>query len=355
MKSVRLFGKSILLFWAIAFASGLSGCSDKENTVYNNKSFEDIKSIAESDKKPFCLVLTDSSQNLSKLYLSSLKENYNNLTQKAIYNIVDINVEETKWLMKWLMPPYIPLTCIFSYDGILIDVIPGMSKETFLYSEKAITLLKATAFHWPNNFHKNKQKVISYLNQLLDHKKNIALGVYKSSGFDNPVDSLNYPYAVYLKLDGALKLKDTANAIQAAKSLLELEDPSVFELFSDEFMTAKKIVTPNFNLSDEANIKVNKTQVLLENCKVNEKYPISLIVFNDGKRPLKIKGINLSCTCLSLEEEEKEIIIKGKEQQEIKVIFTPNDTGKLSRDIFITSNAINTQNLHINVQAYVKN
>jgi hypothetical protein len=75
---------------------------------------------------------------MSKEYFLHLQGEYKYLTDNTIYNIVDVNSVDNDWYMKWLCPVSTPLTCIFSSDGILIDLIPGISKESFLYSEEAI-------------------------------------------------------------------------------------------------------------------------------------------------------------------------------------------------------------------------
>ena len=70
-------------------------------------------------------------------------------TSKAIYNIADVNVSSNAWYMKWLCPLSLPLTCVFSDTGTLIDLIPGATKETFLYTTEAISDMKITNYHYP--------------------------------------------------------------------------------------------------------------------------------------------------------------------------------------------------------------
>ena len=78
-----------------------------------------------------------------------------------------------------------------------------------------------TDFHWPNYFHRNKKELIPLLNNLLEQKEILNQGVYLSSGFSELVDSLNYPYSIYLKLAGELMMHDIITSQITAKSLLE--------------------------------------------------------------------------------------------------------------------------------------
>ena len=83
------------------------------------------------NEKAFCIVLVDSTQELSRRYCLNLKNKGFVDTSKAIYNIADVNISSNAWYMKWLCPLSLPLTCVFSDTGTLIDLIPGATKETF--------------------------------------------------------------------------------------------------------------------------------------------------------------------------------------------------------------------------------
>ena len=333
---------------------GLLGCNEGETSIYEDQSFDDIHSIAELQNKPFCIVLTDDSiSNLSKEYIFQLNERYKHLSDKAIFNISDISHAENEWCIKWLDPISIPLTCVFYPDGKLFDLIPGVSKETFLYIEEAIKKSKTTDFHWPNRFGMNKKDLVPLLSSLLQQKNYINEGEYSSSELDLLIDSLSYPYSHYIKLLGELMEQDTIESQLVAQSLIGLETPSYLDLYKNEFITAKKVLNPNFNIDDEPNIRVDSTSISLVNCKQNEVTPFEISVYNDGDKPLSISKIHLSCTCLEQHKYEEEIIINPKKVFPIKFYFTPDTEGEIYRDIFIMSNAINMPILHISIKANV--
>ncbi len=331
----------------------LFGCMNKDFVIYKNKSFKDIHSLAEINKSPFCIILIDSMGDLSKEYIFQLEKNYKHLFDKAVFNITDINHIENEWYVKWLSPVSIPLTCVFSSDGRLVDLIPGVSKETFLYTEEAITKVESTDFHWPNRFKTNKKNVLPLLDNLLQQKRYIDEGLYSPLELNQLADSLNYPYSSYLKLLGELMERDTIGAQQTAQSLIELETPASLELYKDEFITAKKVLNPNFDVSKEPNIRVDSTNIYLTNCKQDVKMPFEVLVYNDGDKPLKISKIHTSCSCVEQHKYNEDIVIKSKGSFPVKFYFTPDRKGKILRDIFITSNAINMSILHITVLADV--
>lgn len=333
----------------------LFACNKINTNIYNNIPFEGIASKAVSEDSPFCIVLMDSSQNASIEYLQHLQVNYKCLTEKAIYNIVNINTEEGEWYKKWLLPVSIPLTCVFSPEGSLIDLIPGVSKETFLYTEQAIKHLSTTGFHWPNRFQMNKKRAIPLLNKLLEQKRYLDNGIYSKSDIEPLTDSLNYPYAVYLMLSGELMLNDTMASQSVAKELMELETPSSLDIFRTEFITAKKVLEPDFDIALEPNIRVNTTSIKLNDCIMNERVPLNLTIYNEGAKPLKISKIHVSCSCLESVGEDSDIIINANDSLIAKFYFTPDTEGEIQRDIFITSNAINIPILYIDVLANAVN
>ena len=333
-----------------------NGCfKDEMIPVSFNKIFEEISLDASNKNKPFCVVLTDSMQTSYKNYIKSLNEDYSYLLSKAIYNIADINREENNWYLKWLCPTFLPLTCVFSSEAQLIDIIPGATREAFLYSGEAIHSMAPTDFHWPNKFKANKKVAIPFLNDVLEVKKYLNQGIYISSNLDQLVDSLNYPYSLYLKLVGKLMDNDSILSRATAKSLLEIETPSAMELYKDEFITAKKILDPEFDINTEPNIRVDTTVISLNGCIINERIPVDIAIYNDGERPLKVSQIYLSCSCLEHAGSNEGIIIQAKGSHIAKFYFTPENVGEISRDIFITSNAINIPILHINIFAKAVN
>lgn len=341
--------KRILFIYIIC----LLGCVKRETVIYENSPFEDIYSLAEISNSPLCIVLTDSTNNLSKEFVFQLEKNYKPLLDKTILNIVDISSIENEWYIKWLCPASIPLTCVFSSKGNLIDLIPGASKETFLYIEEAVSKMKTTDFHWPNHFKTNKKNILPYLDNLLQQKILIDEGVYSPLELRLLVDSLNYPYSNYLKLLGELMERDTIGAQQTAQSLIKLETPASLELYKNEFITAKKVLNPNFNINEEPHIRVDSANIYLSNCKQDETTPFEVLVYNEGDRPLKISKIHTSCSCLEQHKYDEDVVIKSKESFPVKFYFTPDMKGEILRDIFITSNAINMPILHITVLANV--
>ena len=56
-------------------------------------SFKKMQNNALAQNSPFCVVLIDSNDYMSKEYISFLEKDYNYLLNSALYNIAEINDE----------------------------------------------------------------------------------------------------------------------------------------------------------------------------------------------------------------------------------------------------------------------
>ena len=312
------------LFIILFVCMFLVNCSNpRKASIYYNETFEHVCSLANKSKEAFCVVLVDSTQRLSQKYLLNLNNT----------NLVSL-----------------PLTCVFSSDGVLIDLIPGATKETFLYTKEILSSLTMTKFHYPNRFNLSKSRIIPLLNQILECKTNLDQGIYIPTILNNSIDSLKYPYPYYLKIIGGLMEEDTVKLRAVADSMIELENPYYLELFRKEFIVAKKILNPYFNINNEPNIIVNKNQISLKG-KIDKDISFAISICNDGGQPLNILKIFTSCSCLKQIDHVEEFVITPKDSVWVKFNFKSEEQGEVVRDIFITSNAINKPILYVKVLA----
>jgi hypothetical protein len=348
------FMRSVL--WHVFCACTLLvGCfnGNGSSVVFHNLSLDSLDEMTIDGEKVYCVSLVDDSERFTRrleTYLNSDEW----ASRHVIYNIVDVRQSQNEWWLKWLAPVSLPVTCVFTHDGRLTDLIPGMAKESFLYIRQAAKDERPTVFHYPNNFERDKSKLLPWLGCVLECKKHLDEGICLSEGLELVGDSLKYPYSYYLQIVGALSERDTVVACKAAQSMLTCEDPYKLNLYKNEYITAKKILNPDFDMKDEPSIRVDKDIIELVGCKVDEDFPFSIVVFNDGNRPLCISKIFKSCSCLKWPKESEKVIVPSNDSASLDFIFRADSRGEVMREMYMASNAINNPILYMEIKAFVE-
>ena len=86
---------------------------------------------------------------------------------------------------------------------------------------------------------------------------------------------------------------------------------------------------------------------------VGENVSFVIPIYNDGKYPLKISKIFTSCSCLSLIDHTKEFVVSPKDSVMVRFNFRSEESGEVTRDVFITSNSINRPILYVKILAVI--
>ena len=91
---LRIFSDFTIKTSILIFTLGLLiGCNKNNTLIYRNMSFKEMQNNALAQNSPFCVVLIDSNDYMSKEYISFLEKDYNYLLNSALYNIAEINDE----------------------------------------------------------------------------------------------------------------------------------------------------------------------------------------------------------------------------------------------------------------------
>jgi hypothetical protein len=269
-----------------------------------------------------------------------LQKNYKYLTGKAIYNLIDISCPENEWYIKWLYPVSIPLTCIFSTNGTLIDLIPGATKETFLYTDLALEKMITTDYHCHNKFKLNKVELVSAMNDVLQAKIKLDKAENASPLIDSAIVKIKYPYSLFIKLQNESKLYDTINMYSTFSELLSINDPYSFIHYAAEFTAAKKIMNPEYDINCEPFLEVTPTIVEIGNCKYKGHKIFYITLTNNGKRPVKILDVGTSCSCVK-NLGDKKYEIAASDSIRLSFGFTAEQKGEIERGCFFVSDARN--------------
>jgi hypothetical protein len=335
---------------AITLFVGLLSCSHRD--ICHNLSFEETSALGVG--KPFCIVLVDHLQFLSGEYEWALTEQHRGLTRGVVYNIVDIEAPDGEMYNKWLCPLSVPLTCVFSAEDELIDLIEGDDDKSFSYIGEALGQLSPTEGSYPNRFGSKKARLIPLLNDALQNGRLLSNGVFLAAEVNALVDSLRYPYSVGLKLTGSMMTADTLAAKSAALELLELETPYYLATYKTDFITAHTVLDPTFDIADEPVIRVAEEEIVLGERPIDKLIPLEIEVTNDGGKPLTVSNVITDCGCIRKMDGGGEVVIAPHDSVKLRFAMSPYREGEVHQTIMLVSNGINNPQLRVNVVANFK-
>ncbi len=313
----------------------LISCNIKQKEVLYNQDFNVVKQVAIDRSQNFCVVLLDTTNLTSRIYLERLRDN----AIQAVFNIVNLELPSSHWYKQWLFSNSDPVTCIFAPSGNLIDIIPGASRKCLRCIKQVVdTGTRCSELSYYNNFFLKKEQLIPVLDNILQCKYRAEKGLNIESQISLLLDSINYPYGVYLGMMNFVNHGEYEKAKLLAKQLLSFNNDLDLEIYPELQILAKGLVDPNYNSKAEPKLEC-VSQVLLSNCEKNVPRRFELEVNNSGESSLKIQEVQLSCSCINLVE-EKTYIIPPHKSQNIKLEFTANKAGRIVREIVLRSNGI---------------
>lgn len=342
-----------LLFGFVLLVMVTCTSNKQECNIYHNNDFDEIATIANDANLPFCVVLIDSTRFTADEYINMIKV-YKTLSVRTIYNFINVRLSENKWYSKLLSPQIYPVTCVFNTTGQLIDLVPGNSKESMLYIDKAInTGQPCLEFHYNQKYDQDKIEIIHYINSAVELKSKI----YESEDVVAKIDSLlhvkEHPYLLYLKLQKQVLFNKKTEARKTAEELLSFDSVQDLLDYYDELLIANQLLDSTYNTKTAPLISSISNNIELPNCKINHTYNLNIEIINEGKKPLKISDILTSCSCVELKSDKKHIV-NSRQSLILKAVFTPDVIGNVSRKVYIASNSLNTPIYTISINANVE-
>lgn len=341
--------KKIVLFTLCLF---IISCARKgQNIVLFNEDLDTVLSISDIHKMPVCVILFDSTKTDIFDFLSNL-EMRKIPSVPVIINVVNICIPENEWYVKILDPDIYPLTCVFE-KGVLLDLIPGASIESYRYIDNVIAEKTMSEFHYNQKYNENKRLFISFANSAIKNKMLFDEKKLISKDIDSLMSYYEHPYMYYLKMINASSFGHTEEAKDAANKLVAFGLSDNVAKYYDEILSANQFLDSTYIYGSAPLIETTQRVVSISECHVNNTYHLSLPIINRGKKDLVISEIMASCSCVRINSPDS-IIIKGGDYKTIEVDFTPDVTGTLKREIYIVSNSIETPVFIITINAQVE-
>lgn len=307
---------------------------------------------SQKDDKYHCLILMDIASSANDKYRAFLSHN-KKLTDKALFNIVDVNIMENKWLEQWLSPMTIPVTCVFNPSGKLINLIGGCTYEsTSLLKENIVNERDVDEYMYPNRFNLKKREIISVMGKTLECKLKLDNKENISDDIQDVLSVLKYPYNLSLKLENELKLGLDSLAIRTSKDILSLKNSYNILLFHDLFFTAEQVADTNYNIKKAQNIEIISDSINLGDCIKGETYLFDISIKNKGYYPLTIYEVYSGCGCLAYLGDR--VTIPMQETVKLSFKFVPEVKGNVFRTAYIISDSRSNNFEELKIYAFVK-
>ncbi len=346
-----MFALFFALFFALLFAAMVS-CGGAE--IRHGRSFEEISKSGRRSGRPFCVVLVDRMQYLSGEFASMLRSGGGASMRRAAFDIVDVDDSANAWWVKWLCPESLPLTCVFSSEGTLTDLIPGQSAETLLRIAGVLESGGAGTGRWPNRFGLGKAEAVGRLRRVLLYREMLSRGLFPSHEVAATVDSLRYPWGAALKMEGFAMVGDTLSARTAAEELAAMKNPYYLDLYRSEFIMAATLLDPAFDLGNEATIRIDPATMELGDRSMDKTIPVEITLHNDGGKPLNIFSVTTDCSCLRRLGGDDSFGVAPGDSVRLSFALSPRVEGATRQGVVIASDAIDRPFTSVDIFANFK-
>jgi hypothetical protein len=314
-----------------------------KSDILSEQAFEDVLLKAEKEQKYLCILLVDSSQhNTVELLRNQLNGEFKSLKEKAVFNTVNIRAEENRWYEKWLCPISVPLVCVFSPDGNLINLLPDLTYESFVYMKKTIKEGQTdNEYYCYNRFGMDKKNYVETMNNVLQAKRKFDAGENIKNLIDISVAQIKYPFNLFLKMKNEESLHDSTNMIHTCRKLLSMNTAYELLLYKEELTASKKVLDTYYDITMEPYLEVKPLVVEIGQCNYHEKKPFFIVLENTGNKPVKISTIETSCSCVSFLGNDMQYIILPHDSIQVPFEFTAEQKGKVERGCYFVSDARN--------------
>lgn len=331
--------------YIIHFVLGLflvNGCTSHQNekNIFQDFEYQQIKEIASSSGKYFCIILVDSTFNISsyKKKISSAES-----TQYTIWNFVNIQTSQHSWYKYLLGSEKTPFTLVFNPNGKLRNIVYGISKYAFESIESSLRPISQKTCYEHFGFLENSaipispQKINSFFDRMIKIKSssnNNEKSYYDS--LTTSIKDLEYPYNLYLKINYERRHLHNDSSILHAKELLNKYGNTYYaSIFKSLFLDINEQINQCVNITNKLQISVSPSSY---NCHINDTLKIKVQATNNTQSAIEIRKIEPSCNCIT-QTGTFSMAIPPKQIVEYEFYLIPEEKGEIYREIYFHTNS----------------
>ena len=346
----------LYIFLMLCLVGSLLGCRQNAlvRIVYEMP-FEEIAQLATEENRHFAIMLSHSDCPACRSLYSALHNTIiDAVSEKAIFNVKDITLPQNRWYQQLIFSTHQPAVLLFSPDAKLKAIIHGTSRASIACIKNAISGNLACAqtqheLHFPESI--SRENIIPTFNLILTAKRKMESGEDAADKLEKVLNTLYYPFPLWLKIQNEKNLGYTEDAISWARQLLTFQNAQrarlYMRLYGDLFLAARKVIDPDFDMTTLPVLEIENNNIHLGELQEGDEVDIRVRMINSGQEPLFIHGINVGCSCLTLMGDANRRI-EANDAMYLHLLFTAEQSGEIRREVRITnSGLIPTQTISI--------
>ncbi len=294
----------------IALALSIASCSHPPaNIKIQQTTFDQaLQESAQSSHYMVALLTTAgcSPCDLMKQHIQEDASFSKDFQQLSFYQF-DITSPANKWLQEWLYETGTPIAVVFKPDGKLLTVInSGKWTEFTGILHDVVDNKKDSIYRFTNShLHLKDTSLINTLQSSFNLYQQYLSGKHLEiqqsiNTAKAQTDAHPYFFNTWLVSKSLLSIGDTVTARSYARQALSFNENRDFILYQQRRSELKYILDTSFVESQEPYAALDQTEQDLGLTTVGKK-EVTFLVRNTGRKPLHIKDVIVSCSCLSVE------------------------------------------------------
>lgn len=316
---------------------------------YNEVPFSE-KILTGTGERMLCLVLNDSTL-LSQIEYFKLLQHCR-VSHRPIFSVIDISSNEAHFLKQVLQPTIYPTTCVFDENGALIDIIPGFTSESILSLKEIIHHKKPLLdFHFNHIYGKDKLQLINLIDNILLLRREAIAGRANPSEIDSLFSLSKNPTILYSGILNSTVNSNEKDKKKYASLFLSQQSADYFINYHDEIIAANLVLDSLYN-DEGPKLFIEKSSIDLGDIPLSRNKQVIIPIKNDGQRQLIIAAVSPGCGCLK-HYSDIPIELSPSESNTISLFLVPDNKGRITRDVYIVSNSIDSPIKKINITANI--
>ena len=336
---MSLYSKNLIRYCIVSLLllSSFFSCKNELVVAYDGDLFR-MYDLAKNEERNFCLILVpDSNYIIDKHFVEKVSQNVKDKSDAVIY-VADVSKEQNNWLAQWIPSSSYPITCVFSYEGVVLDCIWGDSYESIETIKQVVCNgMESSIVINYGDLNLSKKNFVG----LIENTFHCYRMVNEQKIIKNKVDSglsiKRYPFNLWLKLkdNDEFHYLDEKVIRKLSEELISSGNAKNIILYQDLFTYAQQKINPQYKIPI---IELDVDTLKIHTNATNELVPFSVNIVNKGVFPVIVYDVLTGCNCVKYLS-DKNLEIQPGRSARLQFVLSKLESDYNERNIFIASNS----------------